>query len=265
MATQIDVKQVDVAEILAWRDLYRQEMNCQIRHDSWHRRGFNNSYFIWVDGKLVGYGAVTSGNQYQQRGILNEFYLLPAYKALAVPAFRQLLAVGQASRIQAQTNDTLLMLMLYDFAEQITSETILFHDALTTNLSAPNVVFRKTTEADAARMFKPKDEPVGDWLLEAAGDIVAAGGFLTHYNPPYGDIYMEVAEPYRRRGYGSYLVQELKRVCYEAGRRPAARCNAANVASRRTLEKAGMLPCARIMSGHLSADDLRLKKPTDAG
>jgi GNAT superfamily N-acetyltransferase len=60
---------------------------------------------------------------------------------------------------------------------------------------------------------------------------------------------MEVDEPYRRRGFGSYLVQELKRIAYEGGHVPAARCNAANVASRRTLEKAGMLPCGRILTG----------------
>jgi RimJ/RimL family protein N-acetyltransferase len=256
---QIHVKKVDVAEILTLRDLYRQEMNCQIVHDSLHRRGFNDSYLIWVDSQIAGYGTVTSGNDEHkvfQRGILNEFYLLPTYKALAVPVFRQLLAASQAIRIQAQTNDVLLMLMLYDFAEQITSDTILFHDALTTNLSSTDGVFHKATEMDADRIFKHQSEPGGDWLIEVAGNIVATGGFLTHYNPPYGDIYMEVAEPYRRRGYGSYLVQELKRVCYEAGRRPAARCNSANVASRKTLEKAGLLPCARIVSGDLSADKL---------
>ena len=60
---------------------------------------------------------------------------------------------------------------------------------------------------------------------------------------------MEVAEPFRRRGYGGYLVQELKRVCYEGGRVPAARCNASNTASRATLQKAGLMPCARMLSG----------------
>jgi GNAT superfamily N-acetyltransferase len=62
---------------------------------------------------------------------------------------------------------------------------------------------------------------------------------------------MGVAEPFRRRGYGGYLIQELKRVCYEMGRIPAARCNASNVASRATLQKAGFLPCARVLTGVL--------------
>ncbi|MBI1925186.1 GNAT family N-acetyltransferase [Candidatus Poribacteria bacterium] len=248
----IEVSQVEVNNIMPLRELYRQEMNCQIVHDSLHRRGFNDSYLILIDGKSAGYGTVTSGNDEHkvfQRGILNEFYLLPTYKALAIPVFHQLLATSQAIRILAQTNDVLLMLMLYDFADTIISETILFHDALTTNLSLPDVVFRKATKSD------PADD--NDWVLEVAGNIAATGGFATHYNPPYGDIYMGVKEPYRRRGYGSYIVQELKKVCYEAGRRPAARCNAQNVASRKTLEKAGFLPCARILSGSVSADKLK--------
>jgi GNAT superfamily N-acetyltransferase len=90
-------------------------------------------------------------------------------------------------------------------------------------------------------------------MIEAGGDIAATGGILFHYNVPYGDIFMAVAEPFRRRGYGSYLVQELKRTCYEMGRIPAARCNAANTASRETLQKAGLLPCARLLTGVIAA------------
>jgi ribosomal protein S18 acetylase RimI-like enzyme len=63
---------------------------------------------------------------------------------------------------------------------------------------------------------------------------------------------MEVAEPYRRQGYGSYLVQELKRVAYERGSVPAARCNVRNTASRGTLQKAGFVACARILSGRVA-------------
>jgi hypothetical protein len=33
-------------------------------------------------------------------------------------------------------------------------------------------------------------EPVGEWLIEDEGFIVATGGIAQHYNPPYGDLYM---------------------------------------------------------------------------
>jgi RimJ/RimL family protein N-acetyltransferase len=35
---------------------------------------------------------------------------------------------------------------------------------------------------------------------------------------------------------------------------PAARCNQANQASRRTLQRAGMFPCARIIRGRIPDD-----------
>ncbi|MEK7729396.1 MAG: GNAT family N-acetyltransferase, partial [candidate division KSB1 bacterium] len=166
------------------------------------------------------------------------------------------LAASKATSIRAQTNDVLLSLLLYDFAREITSETLLFHDALATNHVLPGTTFRKMSEEERAHVFAHEVEPVGEWGLEVAGSIVATGGFLTHYNPPYGDIFMEVARPFHRRGYGSFLVQELKRVCYEAGKKPAARCNAANVASRGALEKAGMLMCARILVGGVQVERL---------
>ena len=75
-----------------------------------------------------------------------------------------------------------------------------------------------------------------------------------HYNRPYGDIYMAVGEAFRTRGIGTYLVQELKRVCYEGGSVPAARCSPKNVASRQTLQRAGFIPCGHILTGTVDAN-----------
>jgi RimJ/RimL family protein N-acetyltransferase len=96
---------------------------------------------------------------------------------------------------------------------------------------------------------------VGDWGLLYDGALVATGGVLYHYNPPYGDVFMEVATEHRRKGFGTYLVQELKRHCRESGRVPAARCHRNNHASQRTLERAGMVPCACIVRGRIAASD----------
>jgi GNAT superfamily N-acetyltransferase len=62
---------------------------------------------------------------------------------------------------------------------------------------------------------------------------------------------MEVAEPFRRRGLGSWFVQELKRAAHDFGAIPCARCNLTNVASRRTLQKAGFVPFAHMLTGVL--------------
>ena len=248
----LEVTPVPVADILALREEYRREMACQIVHDSWHERGFTDAYLLGARGRTVGYGAV-GGPPREERDILKEFYVRPPDRGMALPLFRRLAAASGARRVEAQTNDTLLLLMLYDCAAGLTSETILFDDCLTTSLAAPGVTLRHLTEADRARAFPHTAEPVGEWGLEMGGEIVATGGLTFHYNPPYGDVYMEVAAAHRRRGLGSYLVQELKRLCYEMGRVPAARCHQSNVGSRGALQRAGLLPCARVVQGRLSA------------
>jgi len=109
----------------------------------------------------------------------------------------------------------------------------------------------KTFRARRARL---PDIAEGPWIVEEKGEVLGAGGLLTHYNPPYADLYMEVVNSARRRGVGSYLVQELRHVCAEQGLRPAARCDPKNHASRRTLERGGFKPCGEILAGALRAE-----------
>lgn len=82
--------------------------------------------------------------------------------------------------------------------------------------------------------------------MELDGQVIGNGGILFHYN-----VYMEVAEPFRRRGFGAWLVQELKREAYELGVIPGARCNLTHIASRNTCQKAGLVPFAHILNGVL--------------
>jgi GNAT superfamily N-acetyltransferase len=249
----IDVSSVPREETLALRDLHRKEMNCQIVLDSWHGRGWTDSYLLRMDGRIVGYGLV-GGVRDEPRETVTEFYVLPAYRGRSLPLFRRFVEGSRARSIEVQSNDLLLTLMLYDCAEGIESNVVLFHDAITTSLSIPGTVFREAGEADKERIAGQGLDTDAGWLLEADDAIAATGGLLFHYNVPFGDIYMGVAEPLRRRGYGSYLIQELKRVAYEMGKVPAARCNVTNAASRATLQKAGMLPCARVLTGVLKPD-----------
>jgi hypothetical protein len=72
--------------------------------------------------------------------------------------------------------------------------------------------------------------------------------------PPFTSSNTTFGYTPRKRGYGSYLIQELKRQAYEMGKVPAARCNVVNAASRASLQKAGMLPCARFLTGVLKSE-----------
>jgi hypothetical protein len=47
------------------------------------------------------------------------------------------------------------------------------------------------------------------------------------------------------------MVQEMKKICYQTGSIPCARCSPDNSASRKTLQKAGFVPFAHILTGAL--------------
>jgi GNAT superfamily N-acetyltransferase len=140
-----------------------------------------------------------------------------------------------------------MLRMLRSFGENPREDRILFGEGASTDLPSPAGTFRRAAPSDDRTLFPAVAETIADWVIDRDGLIVAEGGVLFHYNPPYGDVFMEVAEQERRKGYGSYLVQELKRVCAESGKVPAARCRPDNVASIRSLQKAGFEPCGKIL------------------
>ncbi|HEY2468579.1 MAG TPA: GNAT family protein [Terracidiphilus sp.] len=240
------VNPVEVAAILPWRDLFRKEMSCQIVLDSLHaREGWTQSFLIETDGEPVGYGSIAVAGPWTGTRTVFEFYMAEKQRSGFFEAFETLLRVTEADAIETQTNDVILTAMLHTWAHDVVSEAIIFEDRLKTAYRVPGAVLRKR-------------EPEGDWmLLEVGGEAAATGGILYHYNRPYGDIWMEVAEPFRMQGYGTYMVQELKRICYEGANIPCARCNTRNIASRKTLQKAGFVPCAHLLAGKLERAGIR--------
>lgn len=244
---QFEARQRALQDLAALHDLYRAEANCQIIRDSFWSRGLLDAWAVESNGRLAGYGAVA--NRYD-KGRLIEFYTLPEYRRYAAAMARGVIAGSGATHVEAQSNIPHMHILLHDCATEIQAETILFADAGVTHLaSPPGAVFRRRSDMGNAPLFEHRHEPEGDWVIEIEGEIAATGGFLTHYNRPYADLFMEVAEPWRCRGIGSYLIQEVKRVCYAAGHRPAARCGIANQASRSTLEKAGLMACGHLLAG----------------
>jgi len=243
----------DAEGVLPWRDIYRLEMSCQIIHDSLHSRpGWTREYLLFSDGLPAGYGSVAVAGPWKGKPTVYEFYVLPHYRTHAFELFRTLLIASGAVMINVQTNDSLITVLLHVFATDVACESVLFHDKVTTALLPAGATFRCATPADALDV--PHDQLKWHGVVEVDGTVAGTGGILFHYNRPYGDIYMEIAERFRRQGLGSFLVQELKRVCYDGGNIPAARCNPRNIASRRTLQKAGFVPCGNILNGSVSVD-----------
>ena len=244
----------ELSEIQKLRDIYRHEMHCQIIHDSLHiRPGWTIEYLLTIDGAPAGYGSVAISGPWKDKPTIYEFFVLPSQRHRTFELFGAFLEASGTTHIETQTNDTALGALIQSLCPSVVAEAILYEDKITTLISIPGARVRASTPADAEQLAARQLSADDKWLLELDGEIAGAGGILYHYNRPYGDIYMAIAEPFRRRGLGAYLVQELKRICYEGGSIPAARCNCANIASRSTLQKAGFVPCGNIVTGTVDA------------
>jgi len=243
-------KTVAASEVLPLRTRHREEMNCQIVHDSIHRRqGWTLIYQLELQGTAVGYGTVAIGGPWKEKPTVLEYYVLPEHRGRAFELFEVFLATATPAFFEIQSNDVLPTVMLHTYGRDIVSEKIVFRDGFTTTHPSGGATMRLVTSDEEVRQSLERRQGSSDWILEMDGQPVGKGGLAFHYNRPYADVYMEVGEAFRRRGLGSYLVQELKRFCYELGAVPAARCNVGNVASRRTLQRGGLVPFAHILLG----------------
>ena len=248
----LSARPTSLAEITPLRELYRREMNCQIMGDSLHTRpGWTKSWLLCTNDEPAGYGTIAVAGPWKDKPTVTEFFIVPPHRLRIFDLFETFLAASNPIAIETQTNAPLLCTMLHTYAKNITAEAILFHDKITTTLSQPNILFRRSTSDDAPQIKAQNLDEGADYVLEQAGKIVGTGSILYHYNPPYGDIYMAVATNSRRCGLGSFLVQELKRTAYELGKIPACRCNIDNIPSRKTLQKAGFVPCGNRICGTL--------------
>jgi GNAT superfamily N-acetyltransferase len=237
-------------QLLPLRTRYRSEARGQIVHDALHRRdGWTRSFLLAVDGVDAGFGSIAIDGPWKNAPTIYEFYLRAEYATRAFALFEMFMESCGARHFEVQTSDALLTVMLHAYGRVTESERIVFADGATTALPSHGAVLSTLTERQELLAAIERRQGGGEWLLQLEGRVVAKGGLLFHYNRPYGDIWMEVDEAYRQRGLGAYLVQELKRECYAVGAIPAARCATTNIASRKTLQRAGLVPTAHILLG----------------
>lgn len=240
---ELNIIQTNLESIQPFRVMFLQENNFQFVCDKCHYYGWSADYLFKISDTIIGYGCVWGTDKREDRDTIFEFFLLPPYRNSASRVFKAFLAATNAIYIECQSNDGLLAAMCYEFSSQIVTEAILFEESVTTHMQIEGVRFGRKPFDDA----NPAHH--GGFFLEYNGEEVATGGHLSNYNKPYSDIYMDVKEGHRGKGYGSLMVQELKKEIYRMGLVPAARCNPNNEASKATLLKAGFQVCGARLKG----------------
>lgn len=80
----------------------------------------------------------------------------------------------------------------------------------------------------------------GTYLFYHEKEFIGIGTiFNVHSSDKFFDIGVCVKPEHRKKGYGAQIVLQLKNLCYENNQKPICGCAADNIASKKTLEKAG--------------------------
>lgn len=242
----ISVEKVALEKIQGLREQFLHESRFQFICNKCHDYGWADTYILKHDHKTAGYASIWGTDHREDRDTIFEFFLTKPFRDAAPLFFHPLTQLPGVKYIEAQSNDILLSYMLYEYSTHVVPEAILFEENYATHLGPSDHLLRSFQSGDGLGEH-------GDLVLEVSGRVVASGGLMLNYNFPYADIYMQVKEDARRQGFGSLMVQELKKEAYRIGRVPAARCNVANKASRSTLLKAGLRICGYRLKGELKS------------
>ncbi len=262
---------IDVAElqgILPLRNRYLDDLQDFALQEEQIQANGCRFLSVKVDEQTIGYGAF---REVEGRRRIVEFYLLAEYRNMSRAVFKKVVNRSEATSLITRTNDDFLSSLFYDYCENSSVSSLHFCLATPTNFTFPNLAFRPAEQADKEvlhRLFcDPESRPfhwtdetwtqayLDDgvfWVLHRETEFVGVGVlYKTIYQPQFVDLGMLVAPSYRQMGYGSFIVQELTKICDQQRLTPAVGCIAGNEASRRTLERAGYFPYHRYLVGDI--------------
>jgi len=250
---KFSIKPSDAAAIALFRERYKAEMVCQIVHDSLHgRSGWVQWHEVSYDGRSIGYCASVVAGPWKGTVTFFELYVLPEWRSFLFQIAEAYMTSARVDAVLGQTNDELMRLVIDQYCAQASVEKVLFESGSDTRLPSRGARVSRRADLKDQKIFEHEHEPVGDWLLELQGEIIGTGGYLDHYNYPYVDVFLELRPDKRRQGYGSFFLQELKKLATLDKKVPYGRCCVDDIASRRAMERAGMFPCAHIVTGKLT-------------
>jgi GNAT superfamily N-acetyltransferase len=201
------------------------------------------------DDREIGYAVIHGGET------LVELHLRTAELRCLASAFEALASARGVRRILAKSFDPTLMFVALLRPRQVRTTGLLYRVIVDAGFAAdPAIAARAATLGDLSPLLR-----LGSDFFDGPAEIedyIAAGGLMIYEagdGAPLGagvmkavvpgrddvDIGMVVDPRRRRRGHGAYIVAHLKAHCLAKGWRPICGCAVDNLASQRTLERAG--------------------------
>lgn len=188
--------------------------------------------------------------------ILVEYYLIQNNQKDCEGIFKKIIESFNVEKVYCKSFDSLLLKCSLKNALSHRIIGTLFRDFVETESDAIDEFdIRKAMEEDIPvllqytdELYESKDEL---YKMVRAGNIymyhlqnhLIGCGFLTKTinNRDFYDIGMSVNSPFRKKGYGTRIIANLKVYCLNNDMTPICGCAVDNIASKKTLEKNGFI------------------------
>ncbi len=271
----MEIKQVrDLSEIAQWKRAYLTTLTGPL-DGYWTGAviGLAPHFVMEVAGKRVGYFAAKNGR-------LLQFFVAEPFLPQASALFTEVLAAAKLSSSAVSTVEPTFLALCLDRQTAVSINSYLFHDHRSVDLTLsayPNALFRSATLADLAQLvqFYQENDEYEDteaieegaggheaytreliengqvFLLIDKAEILGIGEYrLSEMQKPFADLGMITSNRHRKCGIGAFLLAQLKKYCYSQAVKPICSCAFDNIASRKTIEKAGFIVQHRILDIH---------------
>ena len=269
------IKRVDdLSEIAAWKQTYLDSLVGPL-DGYWETAviGLAPHYEMVKAGERVGYFAAKNGR-------LLQFFVAEPYLPSASALFDEVLAVAALDFASVSTVEPMFLSLCLDRQTAVSNNTYLFqdHHPVQPELSAyPNAQFRPGTLADLTQLvqFYQENNEYEDteaieegagghephareliengqvFLLTDNDEILGIGECrISETQKPFADIGMITSNRHRRQGIGVFSLAQLKNYCYSQEAKPICSCAFDNIASKKTIEKAGFITSHRILDNY---------------
>lgn len=216
-----------------------------------------NYFGIYLDDRLIGYYSISNNNN-----LLSQFYIVDDYNNLNEKIFSMVVDKDNISGAIVSSIEPDFLSLAMGIAREVSIDSYLFYDFNLNNFVCEydnlNFILAKREQIREIKEFYMKnleesDEYIDSYLsglilndsllvLCDDNDILGVGEYRkSNIFPGTVNLGIVVNEPYRNRGYGSYIMRKLLEKSLIEEHIAICSCDFDNIASKKALIKAGFI------------------------
>ena len=220
--------------------------------ESFRNNGQNIGFCI--EDQIVGYGTLNENNQ------LINFYVLKRLQNRAVEILRKFIARKRITQGFVSTVNPIYLSTALKALKKKKTHTFLFRELNDTDLQTRNEAVKVAYKEDIDDLVGFYSQSIGaprDWLLEYTKGLIKKKALFyignkdsiigvfevrkNNQNSAFADIGMVVLPDFRRMGYGTFLLNEAKKMSIDLGLQPICSCEKSNSGSLKSIRKVGFV------------------------